>query len=122
MNNVSTRAFVGGVRAKWGRTATWPLVRLTLSKRGGTIAPSVILLRIFLPTFTFDWTQVRSVDVDSFRGGIRFRFRARLEGRHRWGPGAWLFARPRQLTFVYRNRDWDAISTAIPTELWTKAG
>jgi hypothetical protein len=115
-----TRAFVGGVRAGWGLTETWPLVRLTLTKTGGTIAPSALFLRFFLPTFTFDWTQVHSVDFDSFRGGIRFRFRARLPGRHRWGPGAWLYARPRQLTFVYRNRDWNAIYAAIPTEFWSK--
>jgi len=112
---MSTESFVGGVRAKWWRTATWPLVRLSLSETGGTIGPSAVILSIFIPTFTFDWAQVRSVD--SFRGGIRFRFGARLKGSHRWGPWTWLFARPRQLIFRCRNRDWEAVWAAIPAGL-----
>lgn len=117
---MSSQSFVGGIRATWGRTATWPLVRLSLSETGWTIGPSAVILSIFLPTFPFDWAQVRSVD--SFRGGIRFRFGARVKGHHRWGPWTWLFARPRQLTFVCRKRDREAVWTAIPAGLRRKAG
>ena len=113
------RSFVGGFSSKWGQYATWPLVRLTLDDKGGTIGPSVSFLRIAVPTFTFDWPQVDSVG--PFRGGVRFRFRVRLKGRQRWGPWAWCFVPPRQLTFWCRRRDWDAVWAAIPASLWSKA-
>jgi hypothetical protein len=48
----------------------------------------------------------------------RFSLRHRIRGRRRRGPWALFWGRPRWLSFWYRSRDWDAIWTAIPSQLW----
>jgi hypothetical protein len=78
--SVDRRSFLAGLHASgWG--VTWPLVRLTLTDRGPTIAPASRWLNLLLPVYELPWYQVREVQVVTGplggRTGMRFILKRR---------------------------------------------
>jgi hypothetical protein len=72
---------IGGMRN--GGNASWPLARLVLTPNGVTLGPAHKWLAFLVPTYSFSWEQVTSVDrIRGFLGslGLQFILNVPVEG------------------------------------------
>jgi hypothetical protein len=114
-------SFLGGLRASgWG--VTWPLVRLTLTDRGPTIAPASRWLNLVLPTYELPWYQVREVQVVTGlfgrRRGVRFILRRRARSARPNLANLWPIPVRRPIVRL-RPKDVRSASTLVPPEVPT---
>jgi len=73
------KSFLGGLRSQSG-FALWPLVRLSLSRQGIRVAPSINAFARFVPTLTLELDTIDRAERISGVGivpspGVRFLFR-----------------------------------------------
>lgn len=119
--SMDARSFLGGLRASgWG--VTWPLVRLTLTDRGPTIAPASRWLNLLLPTYDLPWYQVGEVQVVTGlfggRRGIRLILRRRARSARPNLASLWPIPVRRPIVTLWP-KDVRSAFTLVPPEVRT---
>ena len=115
------RSFLGSLHAS-GFGATWPLVRLTVTDRGPTIAPAWRWLNLLLPTYELPWYQVREVQLVSGpfrrRRGMRFILKRRARSARPNLASLWPIPVRRPIVGLWR-RDIESAFALVPPEIPT---
>jgi hypothetical protein len=119
--SMERRSFLASLHAS-GFGATWPLVRLTVTDRGPTIAPASRWVNLLLPTYELPWYQVREVQLVTglfgLRRGMRFVLKRRARSARPNLASLWPIPVRRPIVGLWR-RDLDSAFALVPAEIPT---